>query len=361
MLVARVIARLEPGGAQLGALRLIHALRQRGISSRVLAGEATLHGARLFRQSGVEVDVWGRGAGLQYECSQGFATWLRPRLAGADLVHAHMFGGWWAASEAVADDVPLVASEHNEICWPSAPREREMTRALRRLDAFFGHGPATGAEALRLGLPLSRLREGRSAIEPPSAVAGPKLPSPRLVFAGRLDREKGPDLFIEALGLMRRPPPAFVLGAGVLAGELRRRADELGLGSIVRFAGWQSPVGPWLAGASVCVVPSRREAWSQTAVTAMAYGVPVVGSAVEGLPLTLAERRGVLVAPDDPEALAHAIGRVLEGRTMMDLAGARRYAAGFTAARIGAHYAGVYTQLRSGRRIADPHGLSAAA
>ena len=70
MLVARVIARLEPGGAQLGALRLIQALRQRGIACRVLAGEATMHGASLFRQAGVEVDVWGRGAGLQYECSR---------------------------------------------------------------------------------------------------------------------------------------------------------------------------------------------------------------------------------------------------------------------------------------------------
>ena len=64
MLVARVIARLEPGGAQLGALRLVQALRQRGIGCQLLAGEATLHGVRLFRQAGVEVDVWGRGAGL---------------------------------------------------------------------------------------------------------------------------------------------------------------------------------------------------------------------------------------------------------------------------------------------------------
>ncbi len=361
MLVARVIARLEPGGAQLGALRLIGALGERGIVSRVLAGEATLHGARLFRRAAVEVDVWGRGAGLQYECSQGFASWLRPRLADADLVHAHMFGGWWAASAAVPDDTPLVASEHNELCWPSIPQEQEMARALRRVDAFFGHGPATGAEALRLGLPPSRLREGRSAIEPPMAVRNPELPSPRLVFAGRLHREKGPDLLIEALGLMRRPPPTFVLGAGALVGELRRRVEELGLGSVVHFAGWQIPVGPWLAGASACVVPSRREAWSQTAVTAMAYGVPVVGSAVEGLPLTLAERRGVLVAPDDPEALAHAIGHVLEGRALTDLAGARRYAAGFTAGRIGAHYAEIYAQLCSGRRTADRGRLSAAA
>jgi glycosyltransferase involved in cell wall biosynthesis len=350
MLVARVIARLEPGGAQLGALRLIHGLRRHGVACRVLAGEATLHGASLFRQAGVEVDVWGRGAGLQYECSREFAAWLRPRLADADLVHAHMFGGWWAASEAVSDGTPLVASEHNAIRWPDVPREREMSRALRRVDAFFGHGPATRAEVVRLGLPRARLREGRSAIEPTIAAPRPELPSPRLVFAGRLHREKGPDLLIEALGLMRDPPPAFVLGAGDLAGELRRRVDELRLRSVVHFTGWQNTIGPWLAMAAACVVPSRHEAWSQTAVTAMAYGVPVVGSAVEGLPTTLANRRGVLVPPDDPKALAHAIDRLLSGERLTDRAGARRYAEGFSTVRIAAHYAETYAQLRSPHR-----------
>jgi glycosyltransferase involved in cell wall biosynthesis len=93
----------------------------------------------------------------------------------------------------------------------------------------------------------------------------------------------------------------------------------------------------------------------------MAYGVPVIGSAVEGLPLTLAERRGVLVAPDDPEGLAQAISRVLEGRTLTDLAGARRYAARFTADRIGTHCADVYVQLRSGRGTSGRLRASAAA
>jgi glycosyltransferase involved in cell wall biosynthesis len=361
MQVARVIAKLEPGGAQLGALRLTHSLREGGIATRVLAGEATLHGARLFRDAGVELEVWGRAGGLQYACSDGFATWLRPRLADADLVHAHMFGGWWAASEAIADGVPLIASEHNEIRWPDEARELEMARALGRVDVFFGHGPATKAQVLRLGLPPERLRDGRSAIESPTARPRPEMPSPRLVFAGRLHPEKGPDLLIEALGSMRRPPPTCVLGAGPLAAELRRRVDELGIESTVRFVGWQAPIGPWLAGATACVVPSRHEAWSQTAVTAMAYGVPVIGTAVEGLPLTLAEGRGVVVPPEDPAELARATGRAVDGSLDVDLDGARRYAAGFSAERVCDIYARVYTELCEASRAAERRALSAAA
>ncbi|HEX2411147.1 MAG TPA: hypothetical protein VHJ39_08270 [Solirubrobacteraceae bacterium] len=56
MRVARVIAVLEPGGAQLGALRLSLALRGHGIESRWLAGHATREGLALFRTHGVDVN-----------------------------------------------------------------------------------------------------------------------------------------------------------------------------------------------------------------------------------------------------------------------------------------------------------------
>ena len=96
--------------------------------------------------------------------------------------------------------------------------------------------------------------------------------------------------------------------------ELLRRAASLGLAGTVRFEGWRDRPERWLAGASVCVLPSRFDAWSQTAVLAMSLGVPVVGTAVEGLPAVLGDERGVIVAPEEPTALARAIGDVLRGR-----------------------------------------------
>jgi glycosyltransferase involved in cell wall biosynthesis len=347
--IARVIARLEPGGAQLGALRLSLALRALGIDSRIYAGEATLHGVRLYRAAGLQLEVWGREAGLQYACSEAFAHWLRPRLAGADLVHGHMFGGWWAASRAIAPGVPLVASEHNAIRWPGAPRSGEMRAALQALDAFFAHGPATRAEALALGLPAARVIEGRSAIEPAAQGALPGLPTPRLVYAGRLHPEKGPDVLVDALGLLSNPPPTIILGTGPQASVLHVRVAALGLDRIVSFAGWRTPVGPWLRGATACVIPSRWESWSQTAVTAMANGVPVIGTAVEGLPKTLGDGRGALVAPEDPAALAAAIERVLAGELAVDVKGARRYAERFTPNRVAAYYADAYSRLLAAR------------
>lgn len=337
-----------PGGAQLSALRLSTALRARGIESRFYAGDLTAEGAALAREHGFEVEGFGEELGLQWEPSRDFAAWLAPRLRGADLVHAHMFGAWWAAAQVMATEQPLVASEHNVLTWPGNHHAREMRAALGRVDLMFAHGPAARAYLRALGCPPERLLHGESAIAGTDAVPLPGLPRPRVVQTARLSPDKGADLLVEALARMEDPPPAFILGEGPLRPGLEARIRELGLEAVVRFPGWQREPARWVAGASVLAVPSREEAWSQSAVTAMGLGVPVVGFAVEALPEVLGGGRGILVAPGDPEALAAALADVLAGRRRPDLEAARRYAARFTPERVAARYAERYEALTCG-------------
>jgi len=367
MLVVRAIARLELGGAQLGALRLMKGLRDCGIQSRVVAGSADAECVALYRQAGFEVDVWGANLSVQYECNLDFASWMRPALEGADLVHGHMFGAWWALAAAAEDGVPVVASEHNALQWPGRPRLAEMRRALQRIDAFFAHGPAARETVLRLGLPESRVHRGLSAIEmSPAGVEssdgrlfGEAL-GPRVLFAGRLHPEKGADILVRAIGSLADPPACFILGAGPQDAYLRQLSDSLGLGQKVRFMGWQDRIAPWLAGADLVVVPSRHDAWSQSAVSAMAHGVPVVATAVEGLPEVLADGRGVLVAPDDPAALARGIDDVLRGHRVVDLEAARRYARRHSVGEIARSYERIYRGLVPRSRPAAARPATAA-
>jgi glycosyltransferase involved in cell wall biosynthesis len=345
MRVARLIAVLEPGGAQLGALRLSLALRAHGIESRWLAGHATREGLALFHAHGVDVEVLGGGPALQYARRRAFAERLAAALGDEDIVHAHMFGAWWAAARAVPDGMPLVASEHNALQWPGRAPARGLREALARVDLFFAHGPAARTEMLAAGLPLERLREGISPITDTGVTQRRGLPSPRIVFAGRLHPEKGPDLLLDALARLPEPPPAFLLGAGRMEPELRRRAARLGIEERVHFEGWRDDPATWIAGASVCVVPSRFDAWSQTAALAMSLAVPVVGTAVEGLPGVLGNGRGVLVRPEDPAALAKAIEGVLSGRLRTDVRAAHLYARSFRPQAVAARYAAAYRDL----------------
>jgi len=245
-----VIGNLEPGGGQLSALRLGIALGRRGWDVRFLAGSATAAGVELFRSHGVEVEVYGASGCLQYECDERFCTWLAGRLAGADLVHAHQFGAWWATARAAPAAVPVVGSEHNAYRWPGEAPVGELRCALDRVDALFVHGPTAREQLLALGADRALLREGRSAIDLVEVVQPARVPARRLVYAGRLHHEKGPDLLLEALALLGDRPPLYMVGSGPLEPELRARARRLGIEGDVVFAGWRLRPAGWIAGAS---------------------------------------------------------------------------------------------------------------
>src|SRR6059058_1952159 len=106
MRLVRVLGVLEPGGAQLSALRLSAALRRLGVVTTLLAGDATPAGLALAARYGFAAEAYRvselvSASNLQWTPEQVFADWLGPRLTSADLVHAHMVGAWWAAAQAV--------------------------------------------------------------------------------------------------------------------------------------------------------------------------------------------------------------------------------------------------------------------
>ena len=345
MLVVRVLAKLEPGGAQLSLLRVARVLARRGHQMRLLVGIASPEGVELARAHDVEPDVMGSDLDLQWHCDPGFASWLEPRLGTADVVHAHMLGAWCATAHALPSGVPLVASEHNSYDFWGEPPWAAMAEVAARVDRFYGHGPGARAGALRVGIPADRVRAGVSPVVGLGARARPGLPSPRIVFTGRFSPDKGPDVLVEAAARMAAPPPVLMLGAGALEDDLRARVARHRLERAVRCCGWVDEPGPWVAGAAVQACPSRDEAFSQTAVLAMGLGVPVVGTDVDGFPDTLADGRGIIVAPEDPEALARALEDVLAGRRRPDTAAARTWARQFDAERVAAVYERSYVEL----------------
>ncbi len=247
MRIVRILGTLEPGGAQLSALRLSAALRCHGMATTLLAGDATAPGLELAARYGLPADAYRVRdrqmlPSLQWTPSPGFARWLAPRLARADLVHAHMLGAWWAAARALPPDVPLVASEHNQMYWPGRDHTPQARAAARRVDLFFAHGPASRAWAARIGLDDGRLREGRSALEGLSAEPLPGLPSPRLSFTGRFRADKAPEVLVAALALLAAPPPAYLIGDGPTRQQVIALVSACGLDRLVRLPGWSVPL-----------------------------------------------------------------------------------------------------------------------
>ncbi|HEX6445662.1 MAG TPA: D-inositol-3-phosphate glycosyltransferase [Streptosporangiales bacterium] len=167
-----------------------------------------------------------------------------------------------------------------------------------------------------------------------------------LLFAGRIQRLKAPDVLLRAAAELVRRDPALrdrlavvVVGGPSGAGTdqletLAALAGELGIADLVRF---QPPVGKdaladWYRAATVTVVPSYNESFGLVALEAQACGTPVVAARVGGLPTAVADGvSGLLVDGHEPGAYAAAIGRVVaERHGQRPAAGALRQAARFS-------------------------------
>jgi glycosyltransferase involved in cell wall biosynthesis len=152
---------------------------------------------------------------------------------------------------------------------------------------------------------------------------------PTIVSVGRLHEPK--DFVTLARALRALPPGSFraeIVGDGPDRDAVERELAEGGLGAAVELAGERPDVPRRLAAAGVFVLSSRSECMPISVLEAMAAGLPVVASAVGGLPEMVVEgETGYLVAPGDPDALAEALARLVadpEARRRMGEAGRRR-------------------------------------
>lgn len=141
-------------------------------------------------------------------------------------------------------------------------------------------------------------------------------------FAGRLDPCKGADVLIRAAALLCRESERFrfvIMGEGSQRALLERLAGQLGLQEKVTFAGLCVNPAEVMIAFDVAVVPSRREAFGIAAVELMRMRIPVVASAVGGLvEVVKHEQTGMLVAPLSPEAIAEAVGKIVQDKALRE-------------------------------------------
>ncbi len=149
--------------------------------------------------------------------------------------------------------------------------------------------------------------------------------SPLVTVVARLDPLKGIEDFLEAAALVaaRVPAARFLVvgdtcvkpndpGSGYRT-ALERKAQRLGLGRRIVFAGFRKDVARILSRAWVSVLPSHSEALSNTLIESMAAGAPVVATSVGGTPEVVEDGiTGLLVPPRNPTRLAEAICQMLQ-------------------------------------------------
>jgi len=154
---------------------------------------------------------------------------------------------------------------------------------------------------------------------------------------GRLSSVKGQKYMLLAAGILRGRHPELrwvIVGDGKEGVHLQKLVAEKKLGDIVRLCPSAGNTSLALAAMDVFVMPSLQEGLGISILEAQAQGVPVVASRVGGIPTVIEDGvTGLLVSPGDPPAIAAAVEKLLEDRSLAEAVASRakkRVAEAFT-------------------------------
>ena len=201
------------------------------------------------------------------------------------------------------------------------------------------------------GVDLSRFRNVKPAAPANLKVAGRRL----VTFIGRLEVQKGlPHLLATASNWLRRLPDCDLLlvGKGPLQAALQKQCRKAGIDDRVHFAGWQGEIPAILAASSLLVLTSAWEGMPNVVLEAMASGLPVVATQVEGVCELLGPGFHEQSVPFGKcEDFSDSVVRILSDRKLADRLGRenrRRTEHEFTIERMVASYQDLWERIVAG-------------
>ena len=340
--------------------------RLRGIPRRCLTNDIEVFHPRMLVGPGDS--LYSLESRTYYWASRGMAKRLRCDFP-FDLIHAHFTypDGVAAVRLGKQFGVPVVITEH--IPWGpwtyhNAFVRRESVRAVEECAFHIAvSGPVRESVARVVGA-SEKLRVIPVGVDGTifnrSENEGQPLPN-QVLFVGAIRPVKGVDILLRAMRLLVDSGRNVTL---VLVGEsyfknyqreydrLRQMAEELHLGSRVNFVGKRRPpeLVRSIQESAVLVLPSRAESFGMVLVEAMACGTPVVATRCGGPEDIVTKEVGILVPPEDAQALAEGIAQVLDRRSDYDPAKSRAYALErFSLESVGQRLQGLYAEALSGR------------
>jgi glycosyltransferase involved in cell wall biosynthesis len=205
--------------------------------------------------------------------------------------------------------------------WKNRLYELLQRRAFRRFDAVVAVSRPLGNALAADGVPRGRLHVIQNAwdgavalLERPAARRALGVPDEgfRVGWVGRMSREKGPDVILQALALLGDAPVELsMLGDGEERTRLQSRGEVLGVAARTTWHGTVDEAAPLFPAFDVFVLSSRTEGTPMALFEAMAAGVPVVATTVGGVPDVVSAAEAILVPPDDPASLADAVRETL--------------------------------------------------
>jgi glycosyltransferase involved in cell wall biosynthesis len=333
--VVEVMATGTNGGAQEHVYSLVSRLNPECYDVRVVS---LSHGSSVRRLQKAGHDVTVIDEPDDNRTVRALADLLAP--FGPEIVHNHMY-----RAEIVGTKASLVLGEkgckrpaiistvHSSRirCIDDRKSLNQLTPLMDRLIVVSKAIEQKIREEGRRGVPVSLIYNGvdlqRYSHQQPCCTLHDDYAIPEdaqiVGVVARLEAEKGHRTLLDAWSLVQSAQPRawlLIVGEGSERDALEAEAATLGIAERVVFTGRREDVPAVTAALDVAVLPSYREAQGLSVLEAMALGRPVVASNVGGIPEMIEDGvSGLLVPPNDPEALAGAIVRLLSDHPYADM------------------------------------------
>jgi L-malate glycosyltransferase len=361
-------------GGQAQVLLLLEGLAALGVDSALAAPPGPL--LERARRAGFRAiewssrgdwDVWAAGRARRAIAAE------RPDVVHLHSARAHALG----VPAARRERVPAIVVSRRVVVAPGRdpwsrwkygqPVDRYLCVSEAARAAVVAAGVARErTEVVPSGIPLARWREqARAGDDLRTALRTELRLDPGVPILGTvasMTREKNHAMLLRVAGRLRELQPAAHLvwvGDGPLRDDLLRERDRLGLQERVHLLGRRDDVAPLTRQFTLALVASRHEGFCGAAVEAMALGIPVIATAVGGIPEVVAPEAGALVPDDDDAAMALRV-RALLGD---DAERARRAAAAvavadrFDASRTASSTFQAYRGILAGRNFPGGKGV----
>ncbi len=301
---------------------------------------------------------------FDWQCGRKLAELIRQEDFA--LVHAHtprsLLAGTIAARLA---DVPLVYHVHSPTgkdstrWFQNLVNERLEHFLLRRATRLIAVSPSLRELMVSQGFSPKRVAYIANGVPAIEATAR-KRPSDcwTLGMAALFRPRKGIEVLLQALAILREAGHSVQLRAigpfetPAYEAEIRTLAERLGISDMITWTGFVSDIQNELSKVDLFILPSLfGEGMPMVVLEAMAAGLPVVASAVEGIPIAVQPGiNGLLVEPSSAEALSDAIGEILRSESPYDYEAfcqqaSSRHRASFSALSMASGVSEVYREI----------------
>lgn len=318
------------GGLELMTHRLVECLRGQNHDVCVIANYDSVMAYHTFFPEGVTVHAFPFIRALQQGSVANIKRMLQKiqviiKAFQPDIIHVHGWGEGFAFYQTRIlsfFSVPVVLTLHGLLEQPSY-HTSHCVKLLQRASAVIAVSQDVQNDFLNRGFAHKKLRVIYNGVRiSENWQSASFLHQKNIVMVGRLSPEKCFDQAFYAMRLLIEKYPDMkmtLVGGGPLFGVLLALREKLNLVDVVEMTNFVAPkaVAQYLQQADIVVIPSQYESFCLVAVEAAIQGRPVVASSVNGLKEVVEDQvTGLLVPPENPEALAKAIETLLLDPTM---------------------------------------------